>query len=148
MALPIKNFLPAIIHQKGWKLQLLSQWASIVGTLESKMCIKKINETQLIIGVYDASWLQELYYLSSILLKTINEKLEKSTLTAIKFVHIQKKIISVDSKPKFSKKTPEKCTLITLTEKEKYALEKIKDENLKEALHTFLSRCHFEKLNR
>lgn len=44
MALPIKNFLPSIIHQKGWKLQLLSQWATIVGTLESKICIKKLKK--------------------------------------------------------------------------------------------------------
>lgn len=145
MALPIKNFLPSIIHQKGWKLQLLSQWAVIVGTLESKICIKKIEETQLIIGVYDASWLQELYYLSSVLLKTINEHLEKSTLTSIKFVHAPQKQIKPEQKT--INKTTIKRTLIVLTDKEKQALENIKDEHLQKVLHSFLSRCHFEKLN-
>ena len=146
MSLPIKNFIPAIIHQKGWKLQLLSQWATIVGNLESKICIKKIEETQLIIGVYDASWLQELYYLSSILLKTINEKLEKSTLTTIKFVHVQEKVTSLQIKT--FKKSNNSIELIVLNKKEQYALEKIKDNDLKKVLHTFLSRCHFEKLNK
>lgn len=106
---------------------------------------KKIEETQLIIGVYDASWLQELYYLSSVLLKTINQHLEKSTLTNIKFVHTPQKQIKIERK--IINKTTTKRTLIVLTDKEKQALENIKDEHLQKVLHSFLSRCHFEKLN-
>jgi len=146
MVTALKNLLPCVLKQEEWKLQLLAQWPQIVGSLHTKICVKKIDKTTLIVGVYEASWLHELYYLSSVLLKTINTHLPSSELTAIKFVHapVKKAPMMMPTQQPHTIKLERK--LIALTEKERYALEKIKDEALKQVLHGFLSRCHFEKL--
>ncbi len=145
MVISLKQLLPGILKQEEWKLQLLSDWPTIVGSLHTKMCIKKIDKTTLIVGVYESNWLQELYYLSSVLLKSINTHIKNSTLTHIKFVNAPQKKFFKEYKKSEVKNRPER-KLIALTEKEQYALEKIKDEALKKVLHNFLSRCYFEKL--
>ena len=71
--------------------------------------------------------------------------------------HPQKKILVVfGTRPEIIKLAPvifalrksKTFKLITLSTKETQTLEAIKDPELKIALHTFLSRCHYQKVQK
>lgn len=145
MTKPLKYLLQGVFKNEGWKLQLLSEWNSIVGNLADKMRLEKIDNNTLIIGVYQSSWMQELYLLSTVLLKTINQRLKHPYVKRLRFKHAapqKKEAIKIPKKNIIVKQPP-----IVLSEKETQALEKLKDEGLKMALHTFLSRCHYLKVS-
>jgi len=146
VTVPVKNILNSFFRQESWKLKLLSDWELIVGNLANKMRLEKIESTSLVIGVYEACWLQELYLLSSVLVNTINKHLDQPRIRTIRFMHATQ-ATSVKKKP-IEKKVLIERTPITLSLKEEEALSKIKDENLKKVLHTFLSRCHYEKVEK
>ena len=83
--------------------------------------------------------MQELYLLSPILLKKINKKLETQCFKRLRFKQVDVKIYK-----KIEKQKPidYKNIVVTLTNKEEKALEKIKDAGLSTALKDFLVRCH------
>lgn len=147
MAIPIRNLLPLFFKQESWKIKLLSEWKDIVGNLASKMTLKKIESTFLIIGVYESCWLQELYLLSSVLITTINNHLDKPRIRTIRFVHATQ-TQSSEKKETITLPTTIKQPPVILSHKEEEALQKIKDKTLKEALHSFLSRCHYKKIKK
>jgi hypothetical protein len=92
----------------------------------------------LILGVYDSSWLQELYMLTPLLLKKINEQLQNHTIHTIRFKHTAHKSRVTHRKKSYtyhSPRTPE------LSKKEQYALASIPDKDLQSALIQYLSRC-------
>jgi len=145
MTVPLKHLLQGVFKNESWKLQLLSEWNSIVGNLADKMRLEKIDGTTLIIGVYQSSWMQELYLLSTVLLKTINQRLKHPYVKRLRFKHAtrtKKESIKIPEKKPEVERPP-----IVLSHKETEALEKLKDQDLKAALHTFLSRCHYQKLS-
>ncbi len=147
MSRHIKHFLPLFFQGEEWKVKLFSQWETIVGGLSSKMRIEKIDHSTLFIGVYHAAWLQELYSLSSVLKRSINDHLGKDYITFIKFKHATKQQSS--HAPEVHTK---KEDIVMYTEKvmlqshEKHALEKIKDKELQTVLHSFLTRCYYQKI--
>lgn len=147
MAIPVKNLLHSFFQQESWKVKLLSDWEAIVGNLASKMVLEKINNNSLTIGVYESCWLQELYLLSSVLINTINKHLDKPRIETVRFVHAterQTKKVSQEKKP-----SPiNKPLSIVLSSREEEALNKIKDNDLKAALHDFLGRCHYTKIKK
>jgi hypothetical protein len=145
MSSPVGAILNKIFKKDSWKVQLLSNWDSIVGNLKNKMRLEKVENNYLVIGVYEASWLQELYMLSSVLIKTINQSLDKNRITHIKFVHTTVKK-NKEKKIKIEKIIDRKP--ISLNKIEQEALIRIKDPELKSALHGFLSRCHYEKIEK
>jgi len=143
MAQEIKNLLPLILKsQDSWKLKLLSSWHTIFGPLSDKVSLEKIHDDTLILGVQDSCWLQELYLLSAMLLKTINESLDTPRIKHLMFrtTGIKKTVMA----PKQTKKIWPK-RVVTLNAKENYALTCIKDEQLALALKGFLIRCYQEK---
>lgn len=144
MAAPIKIFLQQFFKQDSWKLHLLSNWDTIVGNLKNKMRIERIDGSVLVVGVYEASWLQELYMLSSVLVRTINQHLKKDYISRIKFIHATER--EQKETLKNTATAAIKRTAIVLTKKERDALERIKDNELQKVLHTFLSRCHYQKI--
>ena len=86
------------------------------------MHLEKIEGNTLIIGVYQASWLQELYLLSTVLLKTINNNLKYPYIKKLRFKHaspLKKK--SIQPIIKTIKKIEYKP--IVLSNKEVHALE-------------------------
>jgi len=140
MAKKIKNVIDTVFtQQNNWKIQLLQNWPAIIGKLKSKVRLEKINKDSLVLGVYDSCWLQELYLLSPILLKRINEKLENGSF---KKLHFKQVGIHKSKNVKKYKKGEDKKTIITLTNKEKETLKKIDDPDLSDALKKFLLRCH------
>lgn len=145
MSRHIKEFLPLFFKEDHWKIRLLNEWETIVGSLHSKMRIEKVEEHTLIIGVYHSAWLQELYGLSSVLKQSINKHLGNSYIHIIKFKQATK------AQPQ-EKKVAQMETfiynkLVFLDENQKTALSKLKDIELQNALHHFLSRCYYQKTN-
>jgi hypothetical protein len=128
------------INTNSWKTKLLSEWPTIVGTLHDKMTVEKVYEDTIVIGVYEASWLQELYMLSAVLIKTINSHLDKPYIKKIRFKHASRTVQKHTVKKHFKKTTTERKK-ITLNSIEARALLKIKDKDTRDALHSFLSRC-------
>jgi len=126
------------LNTNSWKTKLLTEWPTIVGNLHDKITLEKIHEDTVIIGVYDASWLHELYMLSAVLLKTLNSHLDKPYIKKIRLKHATKNTIKT---PKQKQKAPLERKKATLNALESHALLKIKDKDMREALHSFLSRC-------
>lgn len=86
MAQHIKNFLAtALPQQQSWQLFLLQEWNNIVGDLKIQVRLEKIQANTLLLGVSNASWMQELYCLSDVLITKINEKLEYPHVKKLRF---------------------------------------------------------------
>lgn len=129
--------------QATWKTKLLTEWPSIMGNLADKVTIEKIYDDNLVLGVHDTSWLQELYMLSPVLIKTINEHLEKPYIKTVRLKHATTPKKQASSLPPVPLYTPPQPTL--LTAKEKYVLQTVKDTELQKVFQTFLYRCRQEK---
>ena len=143
MSTHIKNLLKPFIQAKvDWKLKLLNQWETIMGNLAQHATVEKIYQDTIVLGVYDSCWLQELYLLSPTILHTINQHLDQPRLKQIRFKHAVKNTKAPVAKPQVKdwRHKP-----IPLNAMEKTALEKIQDSSLKEALKSFLVRCHQER---
>jgi hypothetical protein len=143
MSKEIKNLLPLILtQQNNWKFDLLNNWHTIFGPLSSKVYLEKIQEDTLILGVQDSCWLQELYLLSAMLLKTINQTLDQPRIKHLRF-----KTIGIKKEKKQNNHIKkERCVLpVTFSAYEDQALKEIKDPELQRALKDFLVRCYQEK---
>ena len=145
--IPCKSLIENFFKHDDWKIKLLTQWTTIVGDLSSKMKLEEIKQDTLIIGVFESAWLQELYLLSSVIKKIINQSLGQERIKTLRFKQAS------TTKPIVARPTPPAPTLVTyphivLNKKEEQALAKIKDKDLREVLHTFLSSCHYRKLHR
>ena len=87
----IHNLVTKLIgDEHSWKLQLLNNWQRINGDLHPHVRLEHVKEDTLILGVYDASWLQELYLLSNVLLKTINRNLNTPRIKKLQFKQVVK----------------------------------------------------------
>lgn len=146
MTKPLKDLLHGVFKQESWKVKLLSEWDIVAGNLADKMRLEKIEGQMLIIGVYQASWMHELYLLSHVLKKSINDHLGHPHVQFLRFKSVTKKEAPKLKVPEQEKKVVAKKPPITLSGHEQQALTKIKDPELKEALHSFLSRCHYQKV--
>ena len=102
------------------------------------MTLEKLQGTTLVVGVHQQAWLQELYILSSVIIKTINDQLDEHKIEKIQF-----KLAA--SKKKTERPIEQINTFntknITLTKKEEITLTTIQDPELREALKSFLIRC-------
>jgi len=143
MAQQLKKLLPTIFNKHNdWKFELLTNWPSIVGNLETQVRLEKIYNDTLVLSVQDSCWLQELYLLSPLLIKTINKTLDQPYVKHLRF-----KTAGVQYKKKQIQKkhvTPE-VKKVTLSKKEEEALNTLEDEQLKKVLRSFLVRCYQEK---
>jgi hypothetical protein len=142
MLLPIKNIIGTLMPSASrWEVQLLQNWELILGDLKTHVVLEKIHQNTLLLGVYDASWLQELYILSPVILETINKNLDQSPIKQLRFKQIKRR---KGSAQKNDPKPPYVHQKVCLTKKQESALEKIIDTELKTALHNFLVRCSRE----
>jgi hypothetical protein len=143
MPLPIKNFLTTLLPtQQSWKITLLQQWHTIMGNLKTHVTLEKMSDDTITLGVFNSSWLQELYLISPTILETINKNLDQPRIKQIRFKQIaqrknKKKIVSSASKPQ--------TIQVSLTVTEKNALAAIQDPELRQSLYQFLVRCQRER---
>jgi hypothetical protein len=142
MALDLKELLHALIHpEKNWKTNLLYKWHEIIGSLHSKVRIEKIYDDTLILGVFHSCWMQELYLLSPLLIKTINEKLDQPYIKQIRFKHVGIKELE---KEKAKNNVAKKKKTVELTKEDERTLAKIADPALRDVLKAFRIRCYQE----
>lgn len=136
-------FLTSLLpDQENWKVQLLSNWPTIMGHLHTKVQLEKINNDTLVLGVYNAAWLQELYLLSPMLLTAINQKLDQPRIKHLRFKQAGTPVNMV----KKSETKTRQPTHVTLSAHEHAALAQMKDPQLREALKAFLIRCYQENV--
>lgn len=143
MAYALKNLLHSLLKtESSWKTDLLTRWPDIVGDLGSKVTLEKIQDSTLILSVENACWMQELYLLSPLLIRTINEKLDQPRIKHLRFKQAELKKVR---RPQPVKQQPHTPCDVVLTSRERAALEKIHDPQLSSALRRFLTRCYLEK---
>jgi hypothetical protein len=141
MANDLKHLLETLINpEKNWKTDLLYRWKEIIGPLNSKVRIEKIHEDTIILGVFHSCWMQELYLLSPLLIKTINEKLDQPYIKQIRFkqVSLKKEKTKTVTTQKIRKKE------VSLSKEDERTLAKIADPTLRDALKAFRIRCYQE----
>ena len=142
MAVYLKDLLPTLINpEKNWKTDLLYRWRDIIGSLHSKVRIEKIHDDTLILGVFHSCWMQELYLLSPLLIKTINEKLDQPYVKQIRFKQVG---LKKNKKNIAESKTIKKKKEIQLTKEDERTLAKIADPTLRDVLRAFRIRCYQE----
>jgi len=140
---PLKTLMDGLLEPtSNWKATLLRGWERIIGPLHTKVSLLKIDHETLTLGVTDACWMHELYLLSPLLLKTINEKLDQPRVKQLRFKQTrtkqQKRSQSQRVKQEEGVETP-------LSPSEQRVLEGIQDTALREALQRFRSRCCRER---
>lgn len=136
----LKDFLPKLIPlQHDWKVKLLHSWGTIMGRFSSKVRLEKIEEDLLVLGVFDACWMQELYLLTPTLLLKINESLDQPRIKQLRFKRagLEKRSQCKTVGKKIVTKRQERA----LTVDEKQVLNSVKDEQLRDALLSFLQQC-------
>ena len=142
MTKTIKSLVQNIlVDQHNWKLQLLQSWPTILGNLNTKVHLEKINNDSLVLGVSDSCWLQELYMLSPLLVRTINKKLDAPRIKSLRFKKVG---IKRQTHKRASVTKRHSYKTVPLTHKEQKALHNIKDPALRTALSDFLRRCQQE----
>jgi hypothetical protein len=142
MAYALKSLVQNIFtDQDNWKIKLLKNWPDILGHLNTKVHLEKIEHDCLVLGVNDSCWMQELYMLSPLLLTTINKKLDSPRIKSLRFkkVGIRKEITK-----RAPKRTFDPFITKPLSRKEEEALTLIKDPELSRSLKDFLRRCQQE----
>ena len=132
----LENVLPS---SDDWKFFILTNWRSLVGPLHTKMTLEKIEGETITFGVEDACWMQELYHFSPLFLKAINQKLDQPRLKQVRFKQAKRAQKKKRVTPQ-ENSSPHKTTR-SLSPSENKALTKIKNEELKTALQSFLVRC-------
>lgn len=120
-----------------WQIRLARDWGTIVGDLHIRICLKKIQDTTVIIGVYDSHWMQELFMLSRVIMRRINEKLGNAYVTQLRFQLIEPHI---SQPPKKSAVTAAPIKR-SITPAHAQAIQQIKDDQLQEVLKSFYMRC-------
>lgn len=144
MALAIKDLLEKIIdHNKSWQITLLSQWQAIMGNLNSRVQLLKIEDDTLHIGVTDSCWMQELYLLTPVLLAKINQTLDQPRIKHLRFKSVGMPTTQAPKKQPISKQSKDR--VITLCPFEESVLGQLQDDTLAAALRKYRMRCYQEK---
>ena len=141
MIIPIKDLLQRVLNPEAdWRILLLNNWQTIVGSLKTRIRLEKIYSDTLIIGVYESHWMQELFLLSRVLIQAINKQLGKQYIANLKFQLICQNSVKPILKPKVAA-VPCSITKASLTHEQENALLRVKDEQLRHELVRFLARC-------
>lgn len=142
MAILFKHFINNFLtnnNNDSWEKKLLKEWDQVVGNLNTRICLQKIQKETLVIGVYESHWMQELYLLSDLLINKINSYLGEKKVNKLRFKLINKNK-KVYNKIFYKNKNTD-VPKIKLNQKQERALVKIQDRQLKQVLTDFLACC-------
>ncbi len=139
----ISEFLNNFVSPEDrWKIKLLQNWDKIIGEFKDKVDIEKIDRNLLVLRVCHSAWAQELFLLSHMLKKKINDFLGKNYIKHIRFKSGGiKKTKKVHTKKSYKKPTCIDSKDIYLTLTEKKGLSKVTDKELREHLEKFYLCC-------
>lgn len=139
MSISLKDLLTTLaLENQDWRWLLLHNWQQIMGPLHEQVRLEKVEGSTLFLGVYHSAWLQELYHLTPVLMKTINEHLGAEHIQQIRFRACAKKATTQKTTPA---RYYQPIVARELTRLETTALAKVEDEQLRSLLQTFLWRC-------
>ncbi len=138
----VKDIISTFFSDADWRVKLHMQWPSIVGELSDKVSIEKIEGDTLVLSVIDSCWLQELYFLSSLLRSTINKSLDQPRIKQIRF---KKATVVTKKEGRFKEGMTCPIKRIRLSHAEQYALDQLADKELQKVLERFCIRCHRER---
>lgn len=132
-----------LTSHSNWKIQLMVNWATIVGAMGQHICLEKIVEdSTLIVGVHDTRWMQELHYLSYELIDLINRGLGGSFVQTIRFVLSRRLKVAVRHPRKITTpQQPQKQVVRSrrpLNNKQMGALQAITDRELQDCLRDLM----------
>ena len=139
MSKRIGSILTTIIPQDhAWKVKLLGRWESIIGNLAPKVRIEKINRSSLVLGVCHPTWAQELYSMSNMLKKKINDELREEKIKSIHFKIVQFKTKQL-SQQNLKKQLAQQEHCLNIMQHSH--LQTIPNEELRHVLKRFYFRC-------
>lgn len=135
-----------------FKRKLLVNWPEIGGKLSTRMCIERVQQRMVVLGVYDTAWMQELYCMSDLLLAQINKFIGEAYFTELRFRYVNQpkiKLTPINLDKLNSGKNINgaknlvtvKPVIIKLSVQEHTTLKNITDPELRLALKNFLVRC-------
>lgn len=140
MAVIVKTVLEQLLNeQNNWQLKLLKNWPTLVNSLKTQVHLLKIYNDLLVIGVSDSCWLQELYFLSPLLIEKINQIIEQPR---IKKLHFKTLAIPPNKKKKIKQEMAPLIKMRELAPQEKKILATIKDDQMQQYLKEYLLRCY------
>ena len=141
MAILIKEIVPSLLGSKlDWRTSLLVHWDMLVGSLKTRVCLEKIQDDMLVIGVYESHWMQELYLLSDVLIDSINQFLKEKRIKQLRFKLVEERKVPL-KKNALRAIRPKSSAVVSLTPDQIKALSIISDDELKDALVQFWVRC-------
>jgi hypothetical protein len=126
---------------QDWRLQLLQNWASIVGSLKEHICLEHIYGNTVVIGVYESHWMHELTGLSRVLSQAINKSLGSEYVTQVKFKLCSRRAYHRPARPPLLCLEAQERAPLILTAEHTRMLESIADQALRRALLRFFTRC-------
>jgi hypothetical protein len=138
----VRQILP---EPADWKIVLLQNWRDIIGNLKDHVRLEKIqDDNSLVLGVSNTAWMQELHFLSNMLIQKINATLAHPHIKQIRFKYspARAKKRTLQGTSSVVKKLG---STIRLTAGEQQALQRVKDQHLQQALKQFLIRCRREE---
>ena len=145
MSRPLKQLLSHVLQTTdSWKVSVIKNWREFVGPLNTRMTLERVENDTVTFGVYDSCWMHELYLLSPLIIKIINENLDHPCVKRVRFkqarpVRKKKDAVHSTTKPS-SPATPAK-----LNSREQEALKKVDSMEMRELLEAFRIRCAREK---
>lgn len=122
-----------------WKITLLENWHSIMGSMGTRIVLLSINESTLVLGVIHPAWAQELHLMKTTIQHNINTFLGKEYIKNIQF-QVAKPLRKT---PQPLSSGPRRPVIQhrSLTSREESVLEKVSDDGLKNALRRYLAFC-------
>ena len=145
MSMPIKYFLDQCIPpEHRWKIDLFMHWKEIIGPLEERVSIQKIDAETLYLSVYHPAWAQEIALMTPRLKRSINRLFTEPKVKHIRFCaqtqHPQQRVRTDEKSHKSFQQIigPE---MVSLTNQEQKALSTVHNHELTSALINYLNRC-------
>lgn len=134
----LATLLPSYIRTDDWRLSLMKAWPDLVGPLATRMSINQIEDTALVIQVYDPHWLHELSMMKHQLLQVINRHLGSNKMQTIRFrlaPATKRTARPIVRKARLIK--PDSLPAACINHSESH----LKDDELRAAALDFLARC-------
>jgi hypothetical protein len=144
--MPIKSVIDSFFSQQNhWQIRLTREWKTLVGDLHIRMRLEKIQQHTVVVGVYDFHWMQELYLLAPMLLRTINKGLGGAYVQQLRFTLAKpeggKMLRSGRHQQMHLNDIQVQHAKKPLREQHRAALERISDAQLREYLYAYFQRC-------
>lgn len=143
----LRDLLGVVVPRPAdWRIALIAGWQKAVGDLHTQMRLEKIEGSCLVVAVYDSHWMHELFMLTPVIIKTINEFLGSEEVAQMRFVlargrgrFSQYERYGTKSGPVPAQKMQRKRCV--LGSRHEIALRSVKDNELQEVLKAFFDHC-------